>query len=305
MADLTRASELARLVHDASTGPGRNPTGIEGVDVFRADGVSPIRSGIYWPMVIIVAQGRKYARVGGQVYEYSPSSYLVTSVTIPVEAQVVEASPERPFLSFSVAVEPTLLGQLIVEAGLDTPLHDDPALGLAVSTVGHRLLDAAVRLFQCRDSETDLRVLAPAYKREILYRVLLGDQGNLLRAALNPGGRVNQVVRALNLIHEEFAGELNVAMLAREAHMSESAFYDAFREVTSFTPIQYIKDIRLNLARSILVWEGTSAKAASRRVGYKSASQFSREFKRKFGRPPGEEQKWAEAAGEVQGLRPY
>lgn len=296
---------LSDLVACRASSEGANPTRIEGVHVFRADGPSPVRCMIYNPCVIIVAQGRKSARVGGELFEYSPARYLVLPVSLPIDAQVVEASPARPFLSFAVQVDPSILSDIVAEADQALFAPRETTRGIAVSETTDDLLDAAIRLLSCLDSDADCRVLAPQIKREILYRVLLGPQGDLLRGLGYRDARLSLVSRALDLIHAEYGRSIEVAELARAAHMSPSTFFDAFKSVTSLSPIQYLKELRLTRARQIMIWEGTTAKRAARRVGYTSASQFSREFKRRFGRPPAQERVWALETGEVQGARPY
>ena len=296
---------LAALIARHASSEGATGTGIEGVRVFRADSPSPVRCMIYEPCVIIVAQGTKTARVGNEKFEYSPARYLVLPVSLPIEAQVVEASPVRPFLSFAVQVDASTLSDIATEAGPAASALREAVRGIAVSETTDDLLDAAVRLLACLDSDADCRILAPQIKREILYRVLMGPQGDLLRGVGRRDARLSQVSRALNLIHAEYGRPLQVDELAREAHMSPSTFFDAFKSVTSRSPIQYVKEVRLTRARQIMIWEGESAKRAARRVGYTSASQFSREFKRRFGRPPAQERVRALETGEASGARPY
>ena len=296
---------LAALVAEHAIAEGRTPTSIEGVDVFRADKPSDIRCVIYHPCIIIVAQGRKRATVGNHRFEYSPARYLVLPVSLPINSQVLEASPESPFLSFSIRVEPTALAE--IASLVDQVESDDTiaARGIAVSDTGPELLDASIRLLSCLSSDVDSKVLAPQIVREILYRVLTGPQGGLLRGLGSRSARLNQVSRALSLIHNEYERPIEVAEMAAAASMSESTFYAAFKSVTSHSPLQYVKEIRLNRARQLILWEHASAKQAATRVGYESASQFSREFRRRFGRPPVAERKWAIETGELTGVRPY
>ncbi len=301
----TSLAQLTRHIARRATVPGRTPTAIPGVQVFRADAPSPIRCMIYHPCVIIVAQGRKRARVGDTDFDYSPARYLVLPVSLPINAQVLDATPERPFLSFAIDVEPALLGDLASELDPRDAGPVEPQRGIAVSETTEALLDASVRLMACLDSPNDCRILAPQIKREILYRVLLGPQGRLLRGVGSRDSRIGQVAQSLALMHSDFARPIDVAELARAAHMSASTFFEAFKTITSYSPLQYLKEIRLNRARQLLLWEGASAKQAARQVGYRSLSQFSREFKRRFGRPPREERSWAVAAGEMTGPRPY
>ena len=299
MLDLHRSAELAGLIEKHAVREGRTATPLPGLEVFRADAATPLRCAIYDPCLIIVAQGRKRAFLGGETYEYSPSSYLVLPVSLPMESRVVEADVDHPFLSFAIRIEAAALGQIMLDAGEGPPALRDSARGIAVSEMTAPMLDAAIRLVRCLDSEAETAVLAPQIVREILYRVLTGPQGDLLRAAGYHDGRLRQISRALHEIHAGYDRPLEVPDLARAARMSVSAFYEAFKAVTSLSPLQYVKEIRLNHARQIMVWEGASAKHAARRVGYSSPSQFSREFKRRFGRSPGQERHWALAHGEL------
>jgi AraC-like DNA-binding protein len=260
---------------------------------------------IYDASVIIVAQGTKRARIDGVDFDYSPARYLILPVALPIGAQIIDASPSRPFLSFAIQIDPVMLGELASAIDPSSPGPLAAVRGIAVSETTDEILEAAVRLLSCLDSETDCRILAPHIKREILYRILTGPQGQLLRGVGNRDSRLGQIARALNVIHTQYPQHIEIAELAQEAHMSTSTFYETFKAVTSFPPLQYLKEIRLTRARQIMLWEGCTAQRAASQVGYASASQFSREFKRRFGRSPGEERAWALETGELQGARPY
>lgn len=301
MPEAIRLDRLARSIRELATHEGRTSTAIAGVDVYRADAPSPIACIVYSPCVIIVAQGRKRARVGGVDYDYGAAHYLVLPVSLPIHAQVLEADPDRPFLSFALHIEPSTLAELVDEIDSDSAPLREARRGIAVSETTAPLLDASLRLLGTIDSEADRRVLGPQIKKELLYRVLQGPQGQLLRAVGQRDTRLGQVARALAMIHREYPRPIAVAEMARSAHMSSSTFYEAFRAVTSLSPLQYLKEIRLDRARHLLLWEGVSAKRAATRVGYGSASQFSREFRRRFGRSPREERAWAIRSGEVTG----
>ncbi len=294
-----QVERLAGLIGRQLPSPGHTTTSIDGLSLYRADQPTPIRCALYDPCLILVAQGTKRGQVGEVVYEYSPARYLVLPVSLPIEAQVVEASPQRPFLSLAVRIEAQTLGEIMVGTGTSPRQTPETGPGIAVSSTTDELLDAAVRLLDCLDSEADGRVLAPQIQREMLYRVLNGPQGDLLRSLGSQDSNLAQISRALGLIHAQYQRALSVPELARAAHMSESTFYEAFRTVTTRSPLQYLKEVRLNRARQILLWEATGAQQAALRVGYRSASQFSREFKRRFGRAPSRERQWALSTGEL------
>lgn len=291
-------SRLARLTRALAPNEGRTATPIPGVEVFRADAPSPIVCRVYSPCIIIVAQGKKRARVGNDDYDYGPAHYLVLPVSLPILAQVLDARAARPFLSLALHVDHRTLGEIAHEMNPDSSGPREARRAIAVSPITTPLLDASIRLLECANSPTDGRILGPSIQREVLYRVLQGPQGGLLRAVGQRDTRLGQVSRALAMIHSEYARPIAVAELARTAHMSTSTFYEAFRSVTSLSPLQYLKEIRLDRARQLLVWDGASARRAATAVGYTSASQFSREFKRRFGRSPREERAEAIASGE-------
>lgn len=297
--------ELAGILAGQARSDGSSPTAIDGVHAFRANGPSPLRCLVYQACVIIVAQGVKRARVGEVDFDYSPSRYLVLPVALPIDAQILEASQERPFLSMMIGIDPVMLAELVTAIEPGGPRPGGALRGIAVSEMTDEILEATLRLLSCLGSALDCRVLAPQIKREILYRVLLGPQGELLRGVGDRDSRLGQVSRALQLIHAGYDQRIEITALARESHMSTSTFHEVFKSVTSQTPLQYLKEIRLRRARQIMVWEGATASLAASRVGYGSASQFSREFKRRFGRTPGEERAWADETGERQGGRPY
>lgn len=300
-----RIESLAAKLERHTREDGRVATAIDGLHLYRVSAPTPIQTTIYEPCVIIVGQGAKSGTVGGHRYEYSPARYLVLPVALPILAQVTEATPDRPFLSLSVTVDPRILADVVDQTGASAPRLGHAERGIAVSEVTGDLLDAADRLVGCLDSEADSRVLGRPLVREVLYRVLIGPQGDLLRGVGFRDARLGQVARAIRVIHAEYDRPIEVGELARVAHMSQSTFYEAFKAVTALSPLQYVKEIRLNRARQIMLWEGATAKRAAARVGYRSPNQFSREFKRRFGRPPAAERARAVEAGEVVGTRPY
>jgi AraC-like DNA-binding protein len=275
-------SALARL-------EGIHPTALDGVQLMRAGHPIPRMQVLYEPGIVIVGQGRKRGYLGDQVYTYDAHNYLVLSVPLPFECET-EASPQEPMLAVTIRVDLAVLGELLMKMD---GAHDSavPAMppGIYSTKLDVRLSQATVRLLECLGDPVEARILGPQVVREITYRVLCGEQGGALRAAAALHSRFGQVSRTVQRIHAEFARDLTVEELAHTAGMSPSAFHQNFKAVTSTSPVQYLKTIRLHKARLLMVHEGLRAGMAAERVGYESSSQFSREFKRLFGTSPVEE----------------
>jgi AraC-like DNA-binding protein len=280
---------MTDLLRSLAIRDGNHPTSLEGVRLMRVSHPIPRMPVLYEPGIVIVGQGRKRGFLGDLVYTYDAHNYLVLSVPLPFECET-EASPEEPMLAVSIRVDLGVLAELLMK--MDGP-RDAPApampSGIYATQLDARLSEAAVRLLECLSDPADMRILGPQIIREITYRVLCGEQGGALRAAAALHSRFGQVNRALQRIHAEYHRDLNVEDLAGTAGMSPSAFHQNFKSVTSTSPLQYLKTIRLHKARMLMVYEGLRAGVAAERVGYESASQFSREFKRLFGMSPIEE----------------
>lgn len=277
---------MTQLLNSLVTQEGTHPSILPGVNLMRADQCWPRTPVLYEPGVVIVGQGRKRGHLGGQVYTYDAHNYLVLSVPLPFECET-EVAPDGPLLAVSIRIDIPVLTGLMVEmdrrplppaANRTHTMYSTP-LDLALS-------QAAVRLLETLSSPVDARVLGPQIMREITYRLLCGEHGDSLRALIAINGRLAQVQRAIEHIHSGYAKPLDVASLANESGMSVSAFHHNFKEVTSTSPLQYLKTIRLHKARTLMVQEGHGAGVVASRVGYESTSQFSREFKRFFGATP-------------------
>jgi AraC-like DNA-binding protein len=285
---------LAGLLRRLAVRDGMHPTTVDGVSLMRASRPLPRMAVLYEPGIVIVGQGRKRGYLGDQVYVYDALNYLVLSVPLPFECET-EASPEEPLLALSVRVNLGMLAELLLT--MDSGRHPEaPAtpLGMYATPLDAKLEEATARLLEALLDPAEARILGPQIVREITYRVLCGEQGGALRAAAALHSRFVQVNRALDRIHADYARELSVEELAGAAGMSHSAFHQNFKAVTSTSPLQYLKTIRLHKARLLMVHEGLRVGEAAGRVGYQSQSQFSREFKRLFGSTP---------VGEAEALR--
>ena len=280
---------LAELLNAVTERDGTHPTPVEGVEVWRSSSPIPRHPVVYQPKIVVVGQGRKRGYLGDQVYQYDASNYLVLSVPLPFECET-EASPEEPLLAVTVAVDPTVLGEMLLE--IDEVAPQEPAAvprGIYSTPLTAELSDAVVRLLECLGSPLDSRILGRQTAREVIYRVLRGQQGGALRALANRNESFTRIARVLRCIHTDYAQPLTIEDLARRAGMSVSVFHHNFKLVTATSPLQYLKQVRLHRARTLMVYDGHNAGTAALRVGYESPSQFSREFKRLFGETPLEE----------------
>jgi AraC-like DNA-binding protein len=282
------SARMSALLKDLAQGQGFSRSRLPGVRFMRSTQHVPRSPIAYEPSIVIVAQGRKSGYLGDRRFVYDANNYLVLTVPMPFECETF-GTPELPFLGLSVGITPALVTELLLQ------LEHAPAVaGEAPRAIEATLLDdglggAAVRLLECLHSANDARILGPQIVREIAYRVLQGKLGVNLRALAAPHSHFGQISRIVNRIHSDCAQPFDMETLAREAGMSVSTFHAHFKTVTSSSPLQYIKAVRLHKARLLMVHERASAAEAAGQVGYESASQFSREFRRFFGESPAAE----------------
>jgi AraC-like DNA-binding protein len=238
------------------------------------------------PAFCVIAQGSKEVFLGHERYQYDPVHYLLYTAELPVVSQVIEASPERPYLSLRLELDPTLVGSVMVEAGHSSPQNHADVRAINASPLDAGLLDAVVRLVRLIDSPTEARVLAPLVTREIVYRLLMGKQSERLRHIAALGGYTSPIARAIERLRKDFDQPLRIDDVAREIGMSVSGFHHHFKAVTAMSPLQFQKQMRLQEARRLMLGEQLDAASAGYRVGYEDASHFNREYKRLFGAPP-------------------
>ncbi len=238
------------------------------------------------PSLCVVAQGSKEFLLGESRYRYDPFHYLLVTVDLPSVGQVLEASRERPFLSLRLELPPTLVSAVMVEAELASPPGPAEVRAITVSPLELDLLDAAVRLIRLLEAPTTAPVLLPLITRELIYRLLVGEQGARLRHLALLGGATTRIARAIEHLRQDFDQPLRIEELARELGMSVSGLHHHFKAVTAMSPLQYQKRLRLLEARRLLLGEDLDATRAAYRVGYQDVSHFNREYKSLFGVPP-------------------
>jgi AraC-like DNA-binding protein len=266
-------------------------TAIDGVLISRVDRSAPPAPSMSGMVLALIAQGAKRLALGDRVYEYHAGQYLIASVDLPVTGHFLDATPDRPALGFGLTLHPATIAELLLEArpGDLSPAGGGAPSGMAVSDAPGELVDAVVRLLRLLDRPRDIAVLAPLIKREILWRVITGEQGAVLRQLGLADSSLAHVARAARWIRDHYARSFRVEDVAQLCGMSVSAFYRNFQAVTAMSPIQFQKQIRLQEARLLLATNPHDVTGVSNRVGYDSPSQFSREYRRQFGAPPSQD----------------
>ncbi len=259
---------------------------LKGLHFFRSSNPTEPLHGVSKPALCVIAQGSKEVLLGDSRYRYDPAHYLLATVELPIVGQVLEASAERPYLSLRLDLDPALVSSVMVEAGHLSSRNPGDVRAMDVSPLDADLLDATVRLVRLLGSPAEARFLRPLIMREIVYRLLKGEQGNRLRHLALLGGHTDRIAEAVERLRREFNQPLRIDSLARDLGMSVSGFHHHFKAVTAMSPLQFQKQLRLQEARRLLLGENLDAASAGYRVGYDDASQFSREYKRLFGQPP-------------------
>ena len=266
----------------------RTETGIPRVAMVQGAVPEHELAAVYEPMVNLILQGSKSMTVGGQTLHYDPATYFVMSIDLPAAGIVRSSRAGVPYLAVSLTLVPTLLAALLSDLP-DPADRTGMASGFSVAAVTPELLDAWVRMLRLMRTPADIPALAPAYEREILYRVLQGPMGGMLRDIATPDTALARINGVVQRIRQDFARPLRMEDLAADAAMSVSAFHRHFKAVTTLSPLQYQKQVRLLHARTRLIAAGGNVTTVAHEVGYESPTQFSREYARAFGMPPGKD----------------
>ncbi len=281
-------SELAILL-DRLTGPeleGTLATPVAGLCIHRIQHTAAPRHGIQIPSFAVIAQGEKRLWFGGEQYRYDPLHYMVTSVDLPVLAEVITASPTLPYLGMRLELDVATLGELILDENLPMPLSLVDSRGLYVNRLFPTLLESTLRLLRLLETPRDIPILAPMIKREIFYRLLMNGQGTRLRQLALKDSHTHRIARAIDTLRQHYIEPLRVQDLAGGVHMSVSSFHQHFKSITAMSPLQYQKQLRLQEARRLILVGDIDVAQAAHKVGYESPSQFSREYGRLFGASP-------------------
>jgi AraC-like DNA-binding protein len=281
-----RQRELAARVARLTPFDGTHQSALPAVALIRGSVPTVCMPVVLQPCLAIVVQGRKRALLNDEVFHYDALNYLVVSVTLPAMGQVVEATPEHPYLSLRLNLDLEEIARLVLELGNRGPSPGSTDRGLFVARLDEPLLDAVLRMVKLLDTPEDIGVLGPVVQREIYYRILRGELGSRLVDLAQSEGGNHRIVRAIEWLKQHYAVPLRIEELADAVHMSASALHHRFKAVTAMSPLQYQKHLRLHEARRLMFADGIESATAGHRVGYESASQFSREYRRLFGAPP-------------------
>ena len=241
---------------------------------------------VFKPSFCVIPQGSKEVLLGDEVFRYDPNHYLIATVDLPVVTRVVEASDEEPYLGFQLYLDATVVASVMMESGIEIKKSDASVKAMDVSPIDADLLDAVVKLARLLDTPDEIKFLAPLIIREIIYRLLRGEQGARLSHMLVSEGDTRRISRAVEQLKENIDQPLKIEDIARELGMSVSGFHHHFKSVTAMSPLQFQKQIRLQEARRLMLGEALDVASASSRVGYEDPSYFSREYKKLFGAPP-------------------
>ncbi len=280
-----KRQELTALIDKHTRVDGSHKTLVELLTLHRLSAPTPPVHGVLKPTFCITAQGGKLTVLGEETHLHDPARYLLLSVDLPLAVQIMEASPEDPYLGFCLDIDPRQITALLLEMETMDAVGT-ASRGLSLTPLDAPLLDAVVRLLRLLDTPADVPLLAPLAVREILYRLLTGEQGGRLRQIAVHNSLTQRVARAIEWIKRHYAEPLSINAVASEVCMSASGLHHHFKAVTAFSPLQYQKHLRLQEARRLMLSDALDAASAGYKVGYQSPSQFSREYARLFGAPP-------------------
>ena len=285
-AAIEKRKELARTIAVYAQSPGEHPTVVPGLTLYRRITPTPCYRASYEPSLTVFVQGRKRVNLGGHVYFCDGSSFLLSSIDVPVESQIVEASEETPLLSMFLRLDMPTVREVISREELPEFDASTNSRGIAVGVTTVGLLSACSRLIELLETPEDIPFLSHLIQREIVYRILRTPQGERLRAIATSGDLSHRTARAIAWLMANFTKPLHMEELAAVARMGVSTLHHQFRALTAMSPLQYQKQLRLQTARQRMLMDGLDATSAAYEVGYESISQFSREYSRLFGQPP-------------------
>lgn len=280
-------SDLAKIINLFSPEDGDNESPVPGIHCIKFSRPDRPTKRHWYAAVGIVAQGCSEIVLGRDVYRFDETQYITTPIDLPVTSRVVSASPKQPFLCLLIAFDLLTLSEVAAQLERDFPPETgNPQRAVFIGKASNEMLDAAVRLAKLFHTPADAPVLGPLVSKEIIYYLLKGDDGLAIRQFVRAGGKMHKISQAIYRLRSEVNDDVDVTALAKGANMSRSAFFKHFKEMTAMSPIQYQKRLRLLEARRLMIDEDGTAEGSAFKVGYKSASQFSREYSRMFGNSP-------------------
>jgi AraC-like DNA-binding protein len=280
------SAELSALIGRLTPSDGEHGTAIGPLSLFRYSRATELQCGVSRAALVLVAQGAKRVMLGGQTYEYGAGHSLVSAIDLPTSSQITLATPGRPYLCMLLALDLKRIAELIAEMPPPRAEAEPPAMGITVFQPSASLFDTVLRLVRLLETPEDIPVLAPLLERELMYRLLTGAPGLRLRHIAASDSQANKIARAIDWLKRHYDEPLRIESLAQRVNMSASSLHHHFKNVTTMSPLQYQKQLRLHEARRLLLRQASDVGSVALRVGYESASQFSREYSRLFGAPP-------------------
>jgi len=295
-----RIAELGALIARHAPGDGRHETRVPGVAAVRRNQPQPACDHVlHKPAVCVIAQGAKEITLGDEVYAYDSTRLMVLALDLPVKGQVVQASPARPYLCVRVEIDPAEVAALLLRMPAHALGSEAPARALYLSRTSLPMLDAMVRLLRAADHPDEAALLGPLAVQEILYRLLASEHGARIAHVARPDTAAHRIARVIDRLKTDFAEPVRIDELASLVHMSASSLHHHFRAVTALSPLQFQKQLRLQEARRLLLGGRLEVASVAHRVGYESASQFSRDYSRHFGAAPSRELQRLRQAAEI------
>lgn len=284
---LDQVQTLVPILEQNSNQWGITPTLVPGVAIFKANSTTTPLPLVYQPSLCILVQGEKHIFIGDETYCYRPGQLLTVTLDLPLHSQITAASEASPYLLLKIELDAALIAELYPFVQIEKSQEQPYAKGLFIGDLNDVTMDAVVRLAELIANPHHIAALANQTKREIFYRLLCGPQGALIAQIAVQDSYLQRIAKALQFIKEDFKAALSVPYLAQMAGMSVSSFHAHFKNITGISPLQYQKSLRLMAARNLMLAENMDAATTAYRVGYESPSQFSREYARMFGSPPG------------------
>lgn len=283
---VNQRQELATLVMRHTEGNGVHSTAINRLSFARSDTISTATYSVDEPRLTLIVQGKKEVLLGEETHPYCVGQYLIHSVALPMSGRVVEATSDKPCLALKLSLDLVQLCDLVAQMSFSSAQQENSVRGLWVSNADATLIECVLRLVKLLETPRDIPILASVMLHELYYRLLIGEQSEAVRQIATSGSSMQRIASAIQLLKAEFAQPMRIENLARRVKMSTSSFHQHFKQVTSMSPLQYQKQLRLLEARRLMLTEDFGAISAAYQVGYESPSQFSREYSRLFGASP-------------------
>ena len=278
--------ELGSKIGNSLGASGERATGVPGLVLYRCIAPTVPTPCTYEPSLLLVAQGKKRVDLGRTNYVFGPPRFLLTSLELPVVSQVITASQDAPYLAFFLKLDISIVRDILNTEEIQLAETSSGARGMAIGKTTVELVNACCRLLDLLDAPQDISFFGKLIQREIIYRLLQGTQGQRLRAMATLRDQSHRTAKAVAWLRANYQKPLRVEQLATVAGMSRSTLHHHFRALTAMSPLQFQKQLRLRAARQHMLTNDLDAASAAFEVGYESASQFSREYRRFFGRPP-------------------